>query len=195
MTIRKLWPLALVLTILLVGFLAAPLNDEGAGDETSSEISATADAGDTDDAGSGDDAGNAESADGDQTNGSDQGDGSAETDSADQGQGDAEEVVPTQMTDLPPISIDSLPGEALDTLDLIGSGGPFPFDRDDLVFENREGLLPDRELGHYREYTVITPGEDDRGARRIVAGAAGELFYTADHYSSFSEIVFEPIPE
>lgn len=93
------------------------------------------------------------------------------------------------FSDLPSMSEGELPLEALDTLDLIDSGGPYPFDRDDLVFQNREGLLPDRSRGHYREYTVITPGENDRGARRIVAGDDGERYYTADHYSSFREIV------
>ena len=34
-----------------------------------------------------------------------------------------------------------------------------------------------------------TPGEDDRGPRRIVAGDDGEqLFYTADHYASFVRV-------
>lgn len=94
-----------------------------------------------------------------------------------------------QFSSLPAISADDLPVEALDTLTLINNGGPFPFDRDGLTFQNREGLLPDHAQGHYQEFTVITPGSDDRGARRIVAGADGELYYTADHYSSFSEIV------
>lgn len=93
------------------------------------------------------------------------------------------------FSDLPPVGVDELPPEAIDTLGLIASGGPYPFRRDDLIFENREGLLPDRARGHYREYTVITPGEDDRGARRIVAGEDGERYYTADHYASFREIV------
>jgi ribonuclease T1 len=35
---------------------------------------------------------------------------------------------------------------------------------------------------------VPTPGSDDRGARRIVAGEAGELYWTQDHYSSFGRI-------
>ncbi len=92
------------------------------------------------------------------------------------------------VSDLPTVSLDALPIEAIDTITLIDAGGPYPFDRDDLVFQNREGLLPDRPLGHYREYTVITPGENDRGARRVVAGADGEMYYTADHYRSFEEI-------
>jgi ribonuclease T1 len=35
---------------------------------------------------------------------------------------------------------------------------------------------------------VITPGESDRGARRIVVGTGGEKYYTADHYASFKFI-------
>lgn len=90
---------------------------------------------------------------------------------------------------LPVIAPDDLPPEALDTLDAIADGGPYEFSKDDSVFQNREGLLPDRGQGYYREYTVVTPGEDDRGARRIVAGADGDAYYTHDHYDSFSEIV------
>ena len=97
--------------------------------------------------------------------------------------------VEATVSGLPAIAVDQLPAEALKTLSLIDTNGPYPFDRDDLVFQNREGLLPPHPRGHYREYTVITPGEDDRGARRIVAGDDGELYYTADHYRSFREIV------
>ncbi|MBT8241083.1 MAG: ribonuclease [Acidimicrobiia bacterium] len=98
---------------------------------------------------------------------------------------------PQQFSSLPPVLVTELPIEALDTLELIASGGPYPFDRDGLTFQNREALLPDFPRGHYREFTVITPGESTRGARRIVAGADGELYYTADHYNSFREIVYE----
>lgn len=81
-----------------------------------------------------------------------------------------------------------LPKEARDTLALIAKGGPYPYDRDGIVFQNREGILPKKASGYYREYTVITPGERDRGARRIVAGSAGERYYTADHYESFVRV-------
>ena len=83
------------------------------------------------------------------------------------------------------ITLDELPPEALDTLALIEDGGPYPYDADDEVFQNRERLLPDRARGYYREYTVETPGSDDRGARRIVTGEEGEMYYTDDHYDSF----------
>lgn len=89
---------------------------------------------------------------------------------------------------LPVVRLADLPPEAARTLELIDAGGPFPEDRDGVTFENREGLLPDEQMGYYREYTVPTPGSDDRGARRIVTGEGGELYYTGDHYSSFSRI-------
>ena len=81
-----------------------------------------------------------------------------------------------------------LPPEARATLDLIKSGGPFPYTQDGRVFSNREKLLPLRSRGYYQEYTVKTPGAQDRGARRIVAGSGGEYYYSADHYRSFSRI-------
>lgn len=80
-----------------------------------------------------------------------------------------------------------LPPEAHATLALIDRGGPFPHRQDGGVFHNRERLLPQRPRGHYREYTVDTPGARDRGARRIVTGGDPPLewYYTADHYRSF----------
>ena len=86
------------------------------------------------------------------------------------------------------IPLRALPPEAHETLALIDAGGPFPHDRDGVTFENREGLLPDHPEGYYAEYTVETPGSDDRGARRIVVGDGGELYYTQDHYASFGRI-------
>ena len=82
-----------------------------------------------------------------------------------------------------------LPKEAVETLVLIRKGGPFPHQRDGAVFGNRERMLPPRERRWYREYTVKTPGARDRGARRIVAGRDGTLYYTDDHYRSFKRIL------
>jgi ribonuclease T1 len=92
---------------------------------------------------------------------------------------------------LPDTRVSGLPAEAQQTLVLIRSGGPFPYARDGVEFRNREGLLPKRGRGYYREYTVKTPGAKDRGARRIVAGQAGEYYYTDDHYRSFRRIIEE----
>lgn len=86
------------------------------------------------------------------------------------------------------VGLADLPPEAHRTLTLIQAGGPFPYARDGAAFRNREGLLPRRVQSYYREYTVRTPGTRDRGARRIVAGRAGERYYTDDHYRSFRRI-------
>lgn len=72
--------------------------------------------------------------------------------------------------DLPAISLAELPVEARTTLDLIRHGGPFPYARDGVVFGNYEKQLPLQPRGYYHEYTVRTPGERTRGARRIVCG-------------------------
>ncbi len=74
------------------------------------------------------------------------------------------------------------------TVALIDRGGPFPYSKDGTVFSNREGRLPSRPRGHYREYTVVTPGASSRGARRVIRGADGETYYTRDHYGTFVRI-------
>jgi len=86
------------------------------------------------------------------------------------------------------VAVAQLPPEARRTQALIHQGGPFPYAKDGSVFGNREGLLPRRDRGYYREYTVPTPGSRDRGARRIIAGQLAEYWYTADHYRSFQRI-------
>jgi ribonuclease T1 len=86
------------------------------------------------------------------------------------------------------IARSALPPEARATLASIERGGPFPYRKDGSTFGNREGLLPAQARGYYREYTVRTPGARDRGARRIIAGAGGERYYTDDHYRSFKRI-------
>jgi ribonuclease T1 len=75
-----------------------------------------------------------------------------------------------------------------DVLAAIDSGTPSPYREDGGTFENREGELPDKPFGYYREYTVETPGSPDRGARRLVIGEQGDTWYTNDHYGSFTRI-------
>ena len=86
------------------------------------------------------------------------------------------------------IAVAQLPDEARQTLALIRQGGPFPYAKDGTVFGNREARLPKQKRGYYREYTVRTPGERTRGARRIVSGRGGEFWYTDDHYRTFRRI-------
>lgn len=118
----------------------------------------------------------------------------------------------TAKQDIPEVTVAELPREARETLRLIRQGGPFSYERDGAVFGNHEKLLPRRERGYYREYTVRTSGVKSRGARRIVVGcavdggamkspvagsarepklfcgAAGEFYYSGDHYQSFRRI-------
>ncbi|HEX4780000.1 MAG TPA: ribonuclease domain-containing protein [Usitatibacter sp.] len=85
-------------------------------------------------------------------------------------------------------SLAELPPEARQAVALIRKGGPYLYARDGVVFANRESLLPRQKRGYYREYTVKTPGVRTRGARRIIAGAGGEMYYTDDHYNHFVHI-------
>lgn len=80
-----------------------------------------------------------------------------------------------------------LPPEARETLALIASDGPFSHRQDGEVFGNYEHLLPPEPRGYYHEYTVETPGADNRGARRIITGGTPPTvyYYTNDHYRSF----------
>ena len=108
--------------------------------------------------------------------------------------GCAPEQKPSSTPSVDPVSglrfvaVSELPKEAQDTLKLIDKGGPYPYSRDGVVFGNREKILPKQSNGSYHEYTVKTPGERDRGARRIVTGKSDERYYTDDHYASFRRI-------
>ena len=92
------------------------------------------------------------------------------------------------------VAVAQLPPQGRSMLTLIYQGGPFRHDKDGVVFGNRERQLPAGVRAYYREYTVRTPGERSRGARRIVCGglqpaAPDACFYTDDHYASFRKIV------
>ena len=97
-------------------------------------------------------------------------------------------VAESQPGAAPEVAASELPAEARQTIALIRRGGPFPYPRDGIEFRNFEKRLPVMPRGYYREYTVRTPGAKDRGARRIVAGRDGELYYTDDHYDSFRRV-------
>ena len=92
------------------------------------------------------------------------------------------------------VAVAQLPPQGRSMLTLIYQGGPFKHEKDGVVFGNRERLLPGNVRAYYREYTVRTPGERSRGARRIVCGGLqttlpDACFYTDDHYASFRRIV------
>lgn len=74
------------------------------------------------------------------------------------------------------------------TVSLIDAGGPFGYKNDGATFRNAERRLPPKPKSYYREFTVKSPEARGRGARRVVAGAEGELYYTRDHYRTFVKI-------
>ena len=100
----------------------------------------------------------------------------------------AQRAVPPRPAVTGEVRMSELPPEARETLELIRKGGPFPYAKDGAVFGNREGALPREKRGYYREYTVKTPHVRNRGGRRIIWGAGGEYYYTADHYNTFRRI-------
>ena len=50
-------------------------------------------------------------------------------------------------------------------------------------FGNREGVLPE---GSYHECDIDTIGADSRGAKRLVYSEDGRIYYTEDHYETFT---------
>ncbi|MFJ4780193.1 ribonuclease domain-containing protein [Streptomyces sp. NPDC088762] len=98
-------------------------------------------------------------------------------------------AVPGWAKGMPTVRADALPQQARDVLALIDKGGPYPYRQDGTVFGNFEKALPERKRGYYHEFTVRTPGERDRGARRIVTGQGGEFYYTDDHYDTFKAVL------
>lgn len=103
--------------------------------------------------------------------------------------GAAVSTAQTPRSGLPTVALGALPVQVRETLALVDGGGRLPYARDGTTFNNFEGLLPARPPGYYREYTVPTPGERDRGARRLVVGADGDIYYTDDHYRSFRQVL------
>ncbi|MCC8403470.1 ribonuclease [Paraburkholderia sp. MMS20-SJTN17] len=91
------------------------------------------------------------------------------------------------------VALAQLPREAVNTLNLIAAGGPYPYQKDGIVFGNYERVLPVHRRGYYHEYTVPTPHARNRGARRIVCGGplqrTDNCYYSDDHYTSFNRIV------
>jgi guanyl-specific ribonuclease Sa len=69
----------------------------------------------------------------------------------------------------------------------------FPSRNDGTTFLNREGRLPEPQQltlfgDYYKEYVVPTPGVSGPGAQRLIYGAGGEIYYTADHYLTFEHL-------
>ena len=61
-------------------------------------------------------------------------------------------------------------------------------------FGNYEGLLPEADGRSYKECDIDTLGEEKRGAKRIVFSNDGLIYYTDDHYASFTLLYGEEEP-
>lgn len=55
-------------------------------------------------------------------------------------------------------------------------------------FGNYEGLLPKVKGSSYRECDIGTAGRKSRGAKRIIFSDDGRIYYTDDHYESFTQL-------
>ncbi len=53
-------------------------------------------------------------------------------------------------------------------------------------FGNREGILPKKSGRQYYECDIDTDGASSRGAKRIVFSNDGLIYYTEDHYETFT---------
>lgn len=58
-------------------------------------------------------------------------------------------------------------------------------------FGNYEGLLPKKTGRSYTECDIDTLGKKSRGAKRIVFSNDGLIYYTDDHYASFTMLYGE----
>ena len=56
------------------------------------------------------------------------------------------------------------------------------------VFGNYEGLLPKKKGRTYYECDIDTDGKSSRGAKRIIYSNDGLIYYTDDHYESFTQL-------
>ena len=61
-------------------------------------------------------------------------------------------------------------------------------------FGNREGILPAAQGRSYYECDIGTIGESSRGAKRLVYSDDGLIYYTEDHYETFTLLYGEETP-
>ncbi len=77
---------------------------------------------------------------------------------------------PQRIDGLRVIYVDQLPREARTTLRLIEEGGPFPYNKDGSIFQNREGILPSRPRGYYRKFGLCRIELRDLANKGMIPG-------------------------
>ena len=55
-------------------------------------------------------------------------------------------------------------------------------------FFNADGELPSKPTGYYRRYTAPLSGQSGPGTSRVVVGQGGEVYYSPNHYGSFTRV-------
>ncbi len=71
-------------------------------------------------------------------------------------------------------------------LERIGSGALDPHRRDGTIHRNLEGLLP--RGNQYTEWVVRGSVDAPTGTNRIVIGSNGSIYFSYDHYGSFTQL-------
>ena len=107
---------------------------------------------------------------------------------------------------LPKISDEGRVKGILELVRKIAANEPLPYREDGQTFKNREGLLPQKPLGFYKEYTFVAPKNSpeiimiggveykvypsysERGAERLVIGGNEIVYYTPTHYDDFIKL-------
>ncbi len=75
------------------------------------------------------------------------------------------------------------------TLKRIRSGKALKHRNDGAIFLNKEGRLPrQKDRDYYREFVHPIKGIKLPGPCRVVIGKKGEVYWTGDHYKSFTRV-------
>ena len=75
------------------------------------------------------------------------------------------------------------------TLERVREGRKLEHRNDGAIFRNREGKLPrKRDPNYYREFVHHFKKMPFPGPQRVVVGKKGEVYYTGDHYNSFTRV-------
>jgi filamentous hemagglutinin len=75
------------------------------------------------------------------------------------------------------------------TLDRIRAGKSLKHQNDGAIFGNRERRLPrNTDEEYYREFVHQMKGTPFPGPQRVIIGKKGEVYYTGDHYHSFTRV-------
>jgi hypothetical protein len=75
------------------------------------------------------------------------------------------------------------------TLERVRAGKKLEHRNDGAIFRNREGKLPrKRDPNYYREFVHHFRKMPFPGPQRVIVGKGGEVYYSGDHYHSFTRV-------